>query len=453
MVRGGKMNYNEQYVLGCMIRHYDKSNGKYIKGFSLLKAEMFSSSDSMNIYMAVKSCLENDQEPDLSAVMFRLGNVPTEGYVSWQSGLMDVYKNTPSSANFVSSCQMIKSEFDAKAALELFEQAKHAITDLNVPDPRQRIKNALATVSDIDIEVDEQQSSFEMVELLAELCDDMERNLESGGGLLGLSTGFPDLDTQLQGLQNGETYVIAGSPGSGKTTLAINFMINAAMDNKRVLFYSLEMPRQQIASKVMSYKSGISTSIIRSGDLERREENKAMFDAAFSQMIGAKFVVDEGLNLTAENLDLTTKRNEMKLGGIDLICVDYLTLMDAQGESETVKASNAAKACKRLAKKYNCPVIILAQLVKNTIGRPKKSDLKQTGQIEQDACSIILLYKDPELVTNTIEAEIAKNRWGSTGMTYFDAEFSLNRFVQKAEMPIKHTEEKKKKSNPKLEIE
>ena len=414
---------------------------------------MFSSSDAMNVFMAIKSCLENDQEPDLAGVIFRLGTTPTEGYVSWHSGLMDIFKNTPSSANFVSSCQNIKSEYDAKMALELFEQAKVAITDLNVADPRQRIKNALALVSSVDIEVDDQQSSFEVHELLAGLCDEMETNLNKGGGLLGLSTGFEHLDNQLQGFQNGETYVIAGSPGSGKTTLAINFMINAAMNKKRVLFYSLEMPRQQIASKIMSYKSGISTSIIRSGDLERREENKHKFDAAFAQMMQTKFVVDEGINLTAENLDLTTKRNEMKLGGVDLICVDYLTLMDAQGESETVKASNAAKACKRLAKKYNCPVIILAQLVKNTFGRPKKSDLKQTGQIEQDACSIILLYKDPEVETNTIEAEIAKNRWGSTGMTYFDAEFSINKFEQKAEPPAHHVEKKQNKNSPTMELE
>jgi len=446
------MNFNEQYVLGSMIRHYQPNNGKFIKGFSLLKAEMFSSNDAMNIFMAIKACLESDIEPDIASVSFRLNNLPTEGYVSWQSGLMDLFKNTPSSSNFVSACGIVKSEYDAKMALELFEQAKMAILDVNVPDPRQRIKNALATVSDVDIEVDEQQSSFEMTELLAELCDEMERNNQSGGGLLGLSTGFEHLDNQIQGLQNGETYVIAGSPGSGKTTLAINFMINAVMDQKRVLFYSLEMPRQQIASKVMSYKSGVSTSIIRSGDLEGYNGNQAKFDAAFTQMIGAKFVVDEGLNLTAENLDLTTKRNEMKLGGVDLICIDYLTLMDAQGESETVKASNAAKACKRLAKKYNCPVIILAQLVKNTIGRPKKSDLKQTGQIEQDACSIILLYKDPDLVTNTIEAEIAKNRWGSTGMTYFDAQFSINKFEQKQEMPQQYVEKKSEKTKPKMEL-
>jgi len=157
---------------------------------------------------------------------------------------------------------------------------------------------------------------------------------------------------------------------------------------------------------------------------------------------GVNFHIDDDASLTAEKLENRTKRHAMEMGGIDLICLDYLTLMDAQGESETVRATNAAKALKRIAKKFNCPVIIISQFVKNVVGRPTKSDLRQTGQLAQDASLILFLHRDENQVvedgeSKLVELIIDKNRMGETGDLIYEPYFATNKLIE-SERDIKY---------------
>lgn len=424
------MNNDEKYVLGAMLRYWNAKNAKFIKALSMLKPEHFSDHSGVNIFTAIRNVVASGDSPDPVTVEPMLNNTPCREYENWSPLLVELFRNSTSGNNIGTHSQRIKANFDAKQANNAFNEALLILNDTSEVNARIRIKNALAAVSGIDIEDESQKSSYTMKEILSTVIEDMEKMIERGGGLYGMSTGFEQLDNSLDGLQNGETYAIAGTPGSGKTTLALNFMVNAAMDDKKVLFYSLEMPHNQIGIKLMSYKSGVQQSLIKNGDLATRKETQKQFDAAFAQMMDKKLVVDEGLSLTAENMDITTKKHELQMGGIDLIAIDYLTLLNAQGESETVKASNAAKACKRIAKKYNCPVLILVQPIKNVEGRLKKSDIKQTGQIEQDAAAIMLLYKNDEMV----EVNIAKNRFGEEGYHNFKPHFSVNKFEYTGEL-------------------
>ena len=408
------MNNDEKYVLGAMLRSWDAKNAKFIKSLSLLKPEFFTTHSGVNIFIAIRNVVAKGDVPDPITVEPELCNIQCQEYENWSALLVELFRNSTSHNNIGTHSLRIKANHDAKQANNAFLNAISILNDTSEVNARVRIKNALAAVSGIDIEDESQKSSYTMKEILSSVVDDMQMMIERGGGLYGLSTGFEHLDNSLDGLQPGETYAIAGTPGSGKTTLALNFMVNAAMDNKKVLFYSLEMPHNQIGIKLMSYKSGVEQHLIKNGDLASRQETQSKFDAAFSQMMDKHLTVDEGLNLTAENLDITTKKHELQMGGVDLIVVDYLTLMNAQGESETVKASNSAKACKRLAKKYGCPVIILVQPIKNIDGRLKKSDIKQTGQIEQDAAAIMLLYKDEQMV-HCFRPQFATNKFEYTG--------------------------------------
>ncbi len=438
------MNNDEKYVLGAMLRSWDAKNAKFIKSLSLLKPEFFTTHSGVNIFIAIRDCVATGDVPDPITVEPGLTKIKCQEYETWQPILVELFRNSSSSNNIGTHSLRIKANYDAKQANNAFLNAIAILNDTSEVNARLRIKNALAAVSGIDIEDESQKSSYTMKEILSSVVEDMQMMIERGGGLYGLSTGFEHLDRSLDGLQPGETYAIAGTPGSGKTTLALNFMVNAAMEGKRVLFYSLEMPHNQIGIKLMSYKSGVEQHLIKNGDLASRVETQTKFDAAFAQMMDKKLTVDEGLSLTAENLDITTKKHELQMGGMDLIVVDYLTLMNAQGESETVKASNAAKACKRLAKKYGCPVVILVQPIKNIDGRLKKSDIKQTGQIEQDAAAIMLLYKNE----NMVEVNIAKNRFGEEGKHCFRPQFATNKFEYTGEdMP-----EETKKTEPKVKM-
>lgn len=442
------MNNDERYVLGAMLKHWDMNNAKFVKSLSMLKPEHFTTETGSNVFMAIRSVVANGDIPDPITAEPFLAGIHCDEYERWTPILVELFRGSTSAVNIGTHSQRIKANYDAKHAGLLFNNALQILNDtMSDPNPRNRIKNALAAVSSIDIDDESNKTAYTMKEILSGVVEDMEMMIKKGGGLYGLSTGFKALDDSLDGLQPGEVYAVVGCPGSGKTTFALNILTNAVLSGSKGLFYSLEMPHKQIGVKLLSYKSGVEQHLIKNGDLTSRQETKVKFDAAFAQMMDKNLIVDEGINLTAENLDITTRKHEMQMGGIDIIGVDYLTLMNSEGESETVKASNAAKACKRIAKKYNCPVIILAQPVKNVDGRLKKSDIKQTGQIEQDAAAIMLLYKDND--SGIVEVNIAKNRFGSEGVHNFKAQFATNKFEWTGEQIPEPKEEKSQANRPK----
>lgn len=434
---------NAEYVLGNMIK-FQLNDHRLVEGLSTIKPDFFTNQRHAQVFGAIKSCFEQGLTPDPITISDQLANIKLEQYESWLEIITKLAFNAPSSANFKHSLANLKAEYSARHANSLLNQAIEALNDVSNPNVQDRIKNAAQSVSEIEYEDIDNKSWFGIADTIADIFDDMIKASQQGSALSGITTGFEKLDDQIDGLQNGETYVLAGSPGSGKTTFAINTCVANLLDDKKVLFYSLEMPHKQIGKKLMSCAGNIPSWVLKN-DKYVKGQNKMGLDVAFSQVAGRSFIIDEGYGLTAENLDITTKKHQMRLGGIDIIFVDYLTLMDAKGETETVKASNAAKACKRLAKRFDCPVVILAQLVKNIVGKPKKSDLKQTGQLEQDAASIFLLYNDPDNVDPCIEMEVAKNRFGETGDAYFNINFESNKFMERDHPPTKTAKQNEKR--------
>lgn len=433
---------NAEYVLGNLMQ-FSKDDPRLVNALSTIKPEFFLKERHLQIFNGIKQCFENGLNPDPVTLSEKLKCIELQQFESWLEILFNLKKNSPSAANFEHSLENLKAEWNSRYANTLLEQAILDLNDANNPDLQGRIKNAVQRVSEIEYDDVNNKSWFSMTDTISGIFDDMVLAAQRGENFSGITTGFPQLDEQIDGLQAGETYVLAGSPGSGKTTLAVNICVANLLDNKRVLFYSLEMPHKQIGKKLMSCAGNLEQWVLKN-DKYVKSENKTRLDMAFAQIADKNIIIDEGFDLTAENMDITTKKHEMRMGGVDLILVDYLTLMQAQGESETVKASNAAKACKRIAKKFECPVIILAQLVKNVVGKPKKSDLKQTGQLEQDASAIFLLYNDPEYVQVCIDLEVAKNRFGETGDLYFDPDFARNKFIQRPEPPARNKPEEEK---------
>lgn len=444
------MSHIAEYVIGNMLK-MNANDERLVEALSTLKPDHFLTERHRQIFDAINQCFKEGLDPDIPTVEQKLSIHKLEQYESWMEILWNIKKVAPSSANFIPFLKQLKSERDARKALELLNKAHEALNDTEITNPTDRVKNAAQVVSAIEYDDVTEKCWGDFSDVATEIFDDMEKAAKNGDNLAGLTTGYDGLDKILDGLQSGETYVLAGSPGSGKTTLAINMMYPNLLDNKNVLFYSLEMPKKQIGRKLLSCVGGFEHWVTKN-DKYLRGENKTKFDKSFAQMVNTTMTIDEGFDLTAENIDITTKKHEMRMGGIDLIIVDYLTLMSAQGESETVKASNAAKACKRVAKKFDCPVLILAQLVKNIVGKPKKSDLKQTGQLEQDAAGIILLYTDPESEEKIpkVEAEIAKNRFGPTSAIYFDAHFEINRMLETNQGPTVKQKDTKKQGKIKM---
>lgn len=429
------MNNAEYNLLGILATdnywHRDeKTKANMVSAIDIAKLDYFSSDSGKAIYWAINEVLKTGNTPDLILIANLLENNP-----DFQRSLLgEMVRANTSPANVVKYAEMVRSEYYLLHAKEKLSQA---LTELNNHgDPIDKINSALNLVSTVSTDYDMTNTDYSFESAMNSMLEHLQEVADIGSMVTGLDTGYQRLNHITHGLQNGNTIVVAGLPGGGKTTFCLNIMIHAAFKNKKnVLFYSLEMPKREISMKVSSNLTNIHMSHFQTAEVVSDKTKRSLFGHAMPKIDDINFIIDDDSSITAETIDNRTKKHELKMGGIDLICVDYLTLMDAQGESETVRATNAAKALKRLAKKYNCPVIIISQFVKNVVGRPTKADLRQTGQLGQDASLILFLHKDDSQVVEQgerklVELIIDKNRMGETGDLYLEPYFETNKLIE-----------------------
>ncbi|HEV8292793.1 MAG TPA: replicative DNA helicase [Tepidisphaeraceae bacterium] len=253
-------------------------------------------------------------------------------------------------------------------------------------------------------------------------------------GQRGLETGFFDLDDMLNGLQNGEMVIVAARPSMGKTSLAMNLVEGMAAErNMACAIFSLEMSKQQLAQRMLCSRGKIDSHKLRRGMLQSHEY--AHLANVVGQLAKAPVWVDDSPGLTI--LDLRAKARRLKLQhDIKCIMIDYMQLMDNPGvESRQQQISEISRGIKAVARELNVPVIALSQLNRQSEGRdghrPRMSDLRESGSIEQDADVIMLLHREdyykmaePDFQPDNIaEVIIAKQRNGPTGTIklYFDS--------------------------------
>jgi replicative DNA helicase len=253
-------------------------------------------------------------------------------------------------------------------------------------------------------------------------------------GQRGLETGFFDMDDMLNGLQNGEMIIVAARPSMGKTALAMNLIEGIAAErNMACAIFSLEMSKQQLAQRMLCSRGKIDSHKLRRGMLQSHEY--AHLANVVGQLAKAPVWVDDSAGLTI--LDLRAKARRLKLQhDIKCIMIDYMQLMDNPGpDSRQQQISEISRGIKAVARELNVPVIALSQLNRQSEGRdghrPRMSDLRESGSIEQDADVIMLLHREdyykmaePDFQPDNIaEVIVAKQRNGPTGTIklYFDS--------------------------------
>ncbi len=272
-----------------------------------------------------------------------------------------------------------------------------------------------------------------MDELLADALERIAELHKNRGALRGLKTGFRDLDKKTAGLQKGDFIVIGARPAMGKTTFAQNLAYNVASINKKgVLFFSLEMAKNEIVDRMISAVSGIDNWNMRTGNLTDEEFQR--IGDAMDEMDEIPIYIDDTSSMTI--LELRNKaRRAMHDHDIGVVIIDYLQLIQG-GErykgQRVQEVTEISRGLKILARELDIPVIALAQLSRNVTGRddprPVLSDLRESGSIEQDADLVMFLhrvdyYKKPEEEdTNITELIIRKHRHGAIGTIelYFD---------------------------------
>ena len=262
-------------------------------------------------------------------------------------------------------------------------------------------------------------------EVIISVYDRLEELAASDRTVTGLETGLRDLDRALSGLNNSDLILLAARPGMGKTSMALNILLNAGKKSgKAVAFFSLEMSREQLAMRLISSECFVDNKKLLTGKLSDQDWESVA--AAADSLSRSTILIDDDSNITVADILAKCRR----VDSLGLIVIDYLQLMQSSGgktrsgDNRQQIVSDISRALKLMAKELNVPVLCLSQLSRanesRTDKRPMLSDLRESGAIEQDADIVLFLYREGYYNKETdnpnlAECIIAKNRHGETG--------------------------------------
>ena len=389
----------------------------------VLRADEFYVEANKNIFETVFSMFNYSQKIDAVTV---LNELRSRGYANEGSRdyLMRLMEITPTAANVMEYAAIIKD----KALLRSVADAGTEISALALEaggDGQTVLDSAEQKV--YAIRQGRSVGGLEPVKkVLVDVYTKLNEAAKSGARIPGMSTGLPDVDTAIMGLNNSDLIIIASRPGMGKTTIALNMALHVAKTSgKAVAVFSLEMSREQLCMRLLASESFVDNKKLQTGQLSEEEGRKI---AAATASIGATDMrFDDNPTVSVADMNAACRR----VPNLGLVVIDYLQLMQSAGgrsgytnESRTQAVSDISRMLKIMAKELNVPVICLSQLNRANEGRQNKrpmlSDLRESGAIEQDADIILGLYRDDyynsETETpNVAECIILKNRRGETG--------------------------------------
>ncbi len=351
-------------------------------------------------------------------------------------------QNTPSAANIKAYADIVREN---SVMRQLIEVGNRIANSGFVPEGRDSatlLDNAEKLVFEIAEQGKRGRRGFRDIRtLLATAVDRIDMLSQQEDHITGVSTGFADLDNMTAGLQPADLIIVAGRPSMGKTTLAVNFAENAAIKNQvPVGIFSMEMPGEHLALRMMSSLGHIDQHKIRTGRLD--DDDWPRLTSAVSLLDAAPIFIDDTPALTPVELRARARRlkREHNLG---LIVIDYLQLMQVNNtrENRATEISEISRNLKALAKELEVPVIALSQLNRSleqrTDRRPVMSDLRESGAIEQDADVIMFIYRDEVYHEDSphkglAEIIIGKQRNGPIGKVMLTFRGQFTRFENHA---------------------
>jgi len=259
------------------------------------------------------------------------------------------------------------------------------------------VNNAQAEIYGVTGGVDA-EDYVPLVEAIDTAVDEIERARGRDGEMIGVPTGFAELDELTNGLHGGQLIIVAARPGLGKSTLALDFARAATVKHHMpAIFFSLEMGRSEIAMRLLAAESSIPMQTLRKGNMEQRDWDKLA--QVRGQIADAPLYIDDSPNMTLVEIRAKCRRLSQKVG-LKMVVIDYLQLMTSgkKVESRQQEVSEFSRALKLLAKELGVPVIALSQLNRGPEQRadkkPALADLRESGSLEQDADIVILLHRE-----------------------------------------------------------
>jgi len=407
----------EMSVLGAMMLSHD-AIGLCIQ---YLDADVFYRAEHRALFRCLVDLYDRNEPVDLVSMKEALTQRGDLEDIGGEDYLVTLADATPTVANAEYYARVVKEKSLLRG---LINAAAEIIRDAHTPD---QVDNVLDRCEQRIFEVVERKIVGQATDMRAILADVMQK-LDPVGktNITGLATGFMDLDDKTRGLQNGEFIVLAARPSVGKSALALNIAEHVAVDNNRpVAFFSLEMSKEELAIRLIASRAEVDGQRLRKGQLSARDGQHVVQDV-LPVLSGAPLYIDDTAGLRV--IDLRAKaRRLMARHDIELIIVDYLQLMSSPGaESRQVEVSNISRGLKALGRELGIPVLAVAQLRRESEEhkRPRLSDLRESGAIEQDADVVLLLHREAMRLTpgtqehekarGTAELIIAKQRNGPT---------------------------------------
>jgi len=386
----------EQSVLGGLMldnRTWDSVADKVVE-------DDFYRRDHRLIFRTIAQLAEKQDPFDvitISEILEATGELQDVGGLAYL-GLLA--KDTPSAANIVAYANIVRDRSVLRQLIHIGTEISDSAFTPEGRETAELLENAERKVFEIAEQRQRGQGGFSPIKsLLAKAVDKIETLYEMDGDITGASTGFTDLDEKTSGLQPADLIIVAGRPSMGKTTVAMNMAENVALKSGMpVAVFSMEMPGEALAMRMMSSLGRIDQHKVRTGKLD--DDDWPRLTSAINLLAETKLFIDDTPALTPTEVRSRARRLTREHGQLGLIVLDYLQLMQSpsSGDNRVQQISDISRGLKALAKELNVPVVALSQLNRNLEQRPNKrpvmSDLRESGAIEQDADLIIFVYRD-----------------------------------------------------------
>jgi len=384
------------------------------------------------IYGGMMRLYERHRPVDLLTLSDELKKKNELDVIGGSAYLTDLTNYVPTAAHAEAYAEMVAQKAVRrrliKASAEISELGFNE--DTTTQELLEKAEAEIFSVSDQSLK----QDLVTLESILTDSFDRMEELHRNKGALRGVRTGYRDLDNMTAGLQRSDLIILAARPAMGKTTLVTNLAYNVATIAKQpVLFFSLEMSKEQLVDRMLADASGVDAWNIRTGNLS--DDDFAKLSEAMGEMSEAPIFIDDTPGVSVLEMRTKARRiaHEQPLG---LIIVDYLQLMQGSGKHDgnrVQEVSEISRGLKLIARELNVPVIALSQLSRSVESRspqiPQLADLRESGSIEQDADIVMFIYREayynPETEReNVTDLIIAKHRNGPTGKVelYFHPE-------------------------------
>ena len=413
----------EQAVLGAILIN----NSIILQILDILNAEDFFSPAHRLIFSAMQEMASKEPPIPIDELTL-LKKLESRKQLDQTGGveyLNELSRKTPVAENAEFYAQIVREKGQLRdIILTAHQVAKHGKEGLS-----ENISDFIAEATERleSIEARSRINSYTHIkEILSSNFEELEKISESPQNVTGVPTGFSELDELTRGFQKGDLIILAARPSMGKTALAVNMLLYAAGHaNIPSLIFSLEMPKEHIALRIICSESKVNNRKLLVGDLEQDDWDKLM--EGTTRMMEAPLLVDDRSAINPNYVRQVIRQARKEFPTLGLVVIDYVQLMQSnmRNPSREQEISEISRSLKGIAKEFSLPMVVISQLnrglERRTEKRPMMSDLRESGALEQDADLIIFIYRDEVYNPDTedkgiAEISIAKHRNGEIGM-------------------------------------